>query len=63
MATRLTAVDRLWTKFNEFDVNQKLSDMCMPPVVLKYGDLMNLNRCLATSVFGLKLLAYEALSY
>jgi hypothetical protein len=46
VATKLTEVDRLWTKLNEFDVNQKLSDLCMPPAVLKYG-LVKLNRCLS----------------
>ena len=39
VTTKLQTVDRLWPKLNEYDVNQKLSEMCMPPAVLKYGDL------------------------
>ena len=39
VTTKLQTVDILWPKLNEYDVNQKLSEMCMPPAVLKYGDL------------------------
>ena len=47
VTTKLQTVDRLWPKLNEYDVNQKLGEMCMPPVVLKYGDL----RCISYFIF------------
>ena len=36
VTTKLQTVDILWPKLNEYDVNQKLSELCMPPAVLKY---------------------------
>ena len=47
VTTTLQTVDSLWPKLNEYDVNQKLSEMCMPPAVLKYGDL----RCISYFIF------------
>jgi len=33
-------IDAVWAKLNEYDVNQKLRSACLPPAVIKYGDMV-----------------------
>ena len=37
--TTLAEVDATWDKLNEYDINVKLRDKCLPPAVIKYGEL------------------------
>lgn len=33
-------IDAVWAKLNEYDVNQKLRSACLPPAVIKYGEMV-----------------------
>jgi hypothetical protein len=37
--TTLAKLDSTWDKLNEYDINVKLRDKCLPPAVIKYGEL------------------------
>ena len=35
----MAKLDTTWDKLNEYDINVKLRDECLPPAVIKYGEL------------------------
>ena len=37
--TTVGQIDAVWEKLNEYDINAKLASKCLPPAVIKYGDL------------------------
>lgn len=40
ISTKVDQIDAVWAKLNEYDVNQKLRSACLPPAVIKYGDMV-----------------------
>ena len=39
VSTTVGQVDAVWERLNEYDINAKLASKCLPPAVIKYGDL------------------------
>jgi hypothetical protein len=39
VATTLAEIDSMWDKLNEHDINLKMREKCLPPAVIKYGEL------------------------
>jgi len=37
--TTFAEIDRMWDKLNEHDINVKMREKCLPPAVIKYGEL------------------------
>ena len=37
--TTVGQIDAVWERLNEYDINAKLASKCLPPAVIKYGDL------------------------
>ena len=39
VSTTVGQIDAVWGRLNEYDINAKLASKCLPPAVLKYGDM------------------------
>jgi len=53
VTTTLGNVDDTWSKLNEYDVNAKFREKCLPPVVMKYGELDDGKKTLGGGIIAL----------